>query len=155
VDDTFQTSRRARGAARAGRKETNAMKILQPSEWNRPRGFSHGMVTNGPGRWIVLAGQTGPGADGAYDPDLAVQVRHALTRIVRLLKEDGAGPEHVVRLNWYVVDRDAYEKSGAGIGAAWKDTLGKSFPTSTLLYVSGLVDRRALVELEATAFVPA
>jgi enamine deaminase RidA (YjgF/YER057c/UK114 family) len=130
--------------------------VLQPAEWNRPRGFSHGMVVSGPGRWIVLAGQTGTNAQGTYDSDdFGTQVRNALTRIARLLKEDGAGPEHIVRLNWYVVDREGYEQGGAGIAAAWKDTLGRCFPTSTLLYVSGLVDRRAKLELEVTAFVPA
>ena len=131
-------------------------KVLQPSEWNRPRGFSHGMVASGAGRWIVLAGQTGTNAQGAYDSDdFGAQVRSALTRIVRLLKEDGAGPEHIVRLNWYVADREGYEQGGAAIAAAWKDTLGKRFPASTLVYVAGLADRRAKVELEVTAFVPA
>src|SRR5262245_50174094 len=130
-------------------------KVLQPAEWSRPRGFSHGMAVSGAGRWVALAGQTGANAQGTYDDDFGIQVRHALSRIVRILKEDGAGPEHIVRLNWYVVDRDGYEQSGAAIAAAWKDTLGKCFPTSTLLYVSGLVDRRAKVELEVTAFVPA
>jgi enamine deaminase RidA (YjgF/YER057c/UK114 family) len=114
------------------------------------------MVASGSGRWVVLAGQTGTNAQGAYDSDdLGTQVRNALTRIVRLLKEGGAGPEHIVRLNWYVVDREGYEQACAAIAAAWKDTLGRGFPTSTLLFVSGLVDRRAKVELEVTAFVPA
>jgi len=131
-------------------------KVLQPAEWNRPRGFSHGMVVSGGGRWIVLAGQTGTNDQGVYDSDdFAAQVNNALSRIVRLLKEDGAQPEHIVRLNWYIVDRDGYERAGAEIGSAWKATLGKCFPTSTLLYVSGLADRRAKVEIEVTAFVPA
>lgn len=131
------------------------LKVLQPAEWNRPRGFSHGMVTSGAGRWVVLAGQTGTNAEGGYDDDFGAQVRSALGRIVRILREDGAGPEHIVRLNWYVVDREGYERGGAAVAAAWRDTLGKVFPTSTLLYVSGLVDRRAKVEIEVTAFVPA
>ncbi len=132
------------------------MASLQPAEWSRPRGFSHGLTIDAPGRWVVLAGQTGTNDAGEYaTDDMAGQVRAALTRVVRLLREAGAGPEHVVRLNWFIVDRDAYEESGPGIGAAWKDTLGRNFPTSTLLYVSGLVDRRAKVEIEVTAFVPA
>ena len=81
-------------------------------------------------------------------------MRNALTRIVRLLNEAGAAPEHIVRLNWYITDKAAYRAAGAGIGAAWKDTLAKSFPPATLLYVSGLVDDRALVEIEVTAFIP-
>jgi enamine deaminase RidA (YjgF/YER057c/UK114 family) len=113
------------------------------------------MVVDRPGRWVVLAGQTGGDERGDYAPDFAAQVQRALSRVVRLLKEGGAGPEHIVRLTWFVVDREGFEASGAGIAAAWRDTLGKSFPTSTLVYVSGLVDRRAKVELEVTAFVPA
>lgn len=129
------------------------MRVLQPAEWSRPRGFSHGVDVDAPGRWVVLAGQTG-NAEGEYAPDMAQQVRTALERVMRLLKEAGAGPEHIVRLVWYITDRSAYEAAGAGIGAAWKDTLGRNFPPSTLLYISGLVDARALVEIEVTAFVP-
>lgn len=129
------------------------MRVLQPAEWSRPRGFSHGVEVDAPGRWVVLAGQTG-NAEGEYAPDMGQQVRTALERIMRLLKEAGAGPEHIVRLVWYITDRAAYEAAGAGIGAAWKDTLGRNFPPSTLLYISGLVDARALVEIEVTAFVP-
>jgi len=79
----------------------------------------------------------------------------ALRRIVKLLAEAGAGPEHIVRLTWYLTSRSEYEAAGAGIGAAWRETLGRNFPPSTLLYISGLVDERAKVEIEVTAFVPA
>ena len=103
----------------------------------------------------MLAGQTGGNEKGDYAPDLAAQVAAALKRIIKLLGEAGAGPEHIVRLTWYLTSRDEYEASGAGIGAAWKDTLGRNFPPSTLLYIDGLVDERAKVEIEVTAFVPA
>ena len=79
----------------------------------------------------------------------------ALRRIVKLLAEAGAGPEHIVRLTWYLTSRSEYEAAGAGIGAAWRETLGRNFPPSTLLYIAGLVDARAKVEIEVTAFVPA
>ena len=129
------------------------MRILQPAEWSKPRGFSHGVAVDGPGRWIVLAGQTGGDETGAYQSDLAGQVAVALRRIIKLLAEAGAGPEHIVRLTWYLTSRSEYE--AAGIGAAWRETLGRNFPPSTLLYISGLVDERAKVEIEVTAFVPA
>jgi len=131
------------------------MHILQPAEWSKPRGFSHGVVVDGPGRWIVLAGQTGGDESGEYAPDLAAQVLTALQRIVKLLQEAGAGPQHIVRLSWYLTSRSEYEAAGAGIGAAWKQTLGRHFPPSTLLFIGGLVDVRAKVEIEVTAFVPA
>jgi enamine deaminase RidA (YjgF/YER057c/UK114 family) len=129
------------------------MLILQPAEWSKPRGFSHGVAVDGPGRWIVLAGQTGGDEKGDYQPDMAVQVGVALHRIVKLLKEAGAGPENIVRLTWYLTSRSEYEAAGARIGAAWRETLGRNFPPSTLLYIAGLVDVRAKVEIEVTAFV--
>ena len=131
------------------------MRILQPAEWTKPRGFSHGVAVDGPGRWIVLAGQTGGDEKGEYQPDMAGQVGIALRRIIKLLAEAGAGPEHIVRLTWYLTSRSEYEAAGAGIGAAWRETLGRNFPPSTLLYIDGLVDLRAKVEIEVTAFVPA
>jgi enamine deaminase RidA (YjgF/YER057c/UK114 family) len=131
------------------------MRILQPADWSKPRGFSHGVALDGPGRWVVLAGQTGGDEKGEYAPELAAQVATALERIMKLLDEAGAGPQHIVRLTWYLTSRSEYEAAGAGIGAAWKETLGKNFPPSTLLYIAGLVDVRAKVEIEVTAFIPA
>jgi enamine deaminase RidA (YjgF/YER057c/UK114 family) len=103
----------------------------------------------------VLAGQTGGDDKGEYQSDLAAQAGTALRRIVTLLTEAGAGPEHVVRLTWFLTSRAEYEAAGAAIGAAWRETLGRNFPPSTLLYIDGLVDARAKVEIEVTAFVPA
>jgi enamine deaminase RidA (YjgF/YER057c/UK114 family) len=131
------------------------MRILQPAEWSKPRGFSHGVAVDGPGQWVVLAGQTGGDEKGDYAPDMAAQVSTALKRIMKLLGEAGAGPQHIVRLTWYLTSRREYEAAGAGIGAAWKETLGRNFPPSTLLYIDGLVDQRAKVEIEVTAFIPA
>jgi enamine deaminase RidA (YjgF/YER057c/UK114 family) len=131
------------------------MPTLQPSNWPRPRGFSHGVAVDGPGRWIVLAGQTGADDKGEYDGNLGAQVRTALQRVALLLREGGAGPEHIVRLTWYLTSRADYVAAASDVAAAWRDTLGRNFPPSTLLYVSGLVDARAMVEIEVTAFVPA
>jgi enamine deaminase RidA (YjgF/YER057c/UK114 family) len=131
------------------------MRILQPDDWPRPRGFSHGVELSAPGKWIVLAGQTGADASGAYeDGNLAGQVRVALGRVITLLREAGAGPEHIVRLTWYLTNRAAYEASGLAIGTAWRETIGRAYPPSTLLFVSGLVDPRAMVEFDVMAFVP-
>ena len=131
------------------------MLILQPAEWRKPRGFSHGVAIDGPGRWIVLAGQTAGDEKGEYPSDMAEQVGVVLRRIIKLLAEAGAGPQHIVRLTWYLTSRSEYEAAGAGIGGVWRETLGRNFPPSTLLYISGLVDAQAKVEIEVTAFVPA
>jgi enamine deaminase RidA (YjgF/YER057c/UK114 family) len=113
------------------------------------------VAIDAPGRWIVLAGQTAGDEKGEYPSDMAEQVGVVLRRIIKLLAEGGAGPEHIVRLTWYLTSRSEYEAAGAGIGAAWRETLGRNFPPSTLLYISGLVDAQAKVEIEVTAFVPA
>jgi enamine deaminase RidA (YjgF/YER057c/UK114 family) len=89
--------------------ENLLMLTLQPAEWSKPRGFSHGVAVDGPGRWIVLAGQTGGDEKGEYQSDMAGQVGMALRRIVKLLAEAGAGPEHIVRLTWYLINRSEYE----------------------------------------------
>src|SRR5439155_1218617 len=103
------------------------MRILQPADWPKPRGFSHGVALNHAGRWIVLAGQTGGDEKGDYQPDMAAQVGTALRRIVKLLAEAGAGPEHIVRLTWYLTSRSEYQSAGAGIGAASRETLRTSY----------------------------
>jgi enamine deaminase RidA (YjgF/YER057c/UK114 family) len=84
------------------------MRTLQPAEWSKPRGFAHGVEVDGPGRWIVLAGQTGGDEKGEYHPDMAGQVGTALRRIVKLLGEAGAGPQHIVRLTWYLTSRGRF-----------------------------------------------
>jgi enamine deaminase RidA (YjgF/YER057c/UK114 family) len=151
----FRVGVSARSVLRIGQfQEDLPMRILQPADWSKPRGFSHGVEVDGPGKWIVLAGQTGGDEQGDYQPDMAAQVSTALKRIIKLLGEAGAGPEHIVRLTWYLTSRSEYEAAGAGIGAAWKETLGRNFPPSTLLYIDGLVDVRAKVEIEVTAYVP-
>ena len=132
------------------------MLTLQPPNWPRPRGFSHGVMVDGPGRWIVLAGQTGADDKGEYEAgSLGAQARIAFQRVVLLLREAGAKPEHIVRLTWYLTSPTEYAAAAPDISAAWRDTRGRNFPPSTLLYVSGLVDARAMIEIEVTAFVPA
>src|SRR5258705_4786392 len=122
-----------------GIEEDLPMRILQPAEWSKPRGFSHGVEVDGPGKWIVLAGQTGGDEKGDYAPDMAAQVGTALKRIIKLLGEAGAGPEHIVRLTWYLTSRSEYEAAGAGIRAGSEETLGRQFSPSTPLYIHRLV----------------
>ena len=128
---------------------------LAPAEWPRPRGFANGMAVDGPGRLVVLAGQIGSNEGGTVvADDLAGQCRQVFRNIVRLLQEAGAGPEHVLKLTWFVTRRDEYNAQGREIGAAYRETFGKHFPAMALVQVVALVESRAKVEIEATAFVP-
>jgi enamine deaminase RidA (YjgF/YER057c/UK114 family) len=127
--------------------------ILQPAEWPMPRGYANGIAARG--RLVFIAGQIGWDAQGRFTSDSLVgQARQAFLNIARLLAEAGAEPRHLVRLTWYVTDMQAYRSQGREIGAAYREVLGKNFPTMALMQVVSLVESDALVEIEATAVVP-
>jgi enamine deaminase RidA (YjgF/YER057c/UK114 family) len=107
------------------------------------------------GRLVFVAGQIGWNAQGALaGHDLVSQARQALHNIVTILAEDGARPEHLVRLTWFVVDRDVYLNVARDLGEAYRDVMGTHFPAMSVVEVSALVEEGALVEIEATAVVP-
>jgi enamine deaminase RidA (YjgF/YER057c/UK114 family) len=129
------------------------MKVLQPPGWPRPKGYSNAVSARG--RTIFTAGIIAwDEHEHLVSNTLAGQFAQVLRNIVAILAEDGAGPEHIVRLTCYVTDRDAYITSLAEIGDAWKKIIGKRYPAMALVEVSRLVEPHALVEIEATAVVP-
>lgn len=128
-------------------------KTLQPAEWARPKGYANGMAARG--QTIFISGQIGWDGNGQFcSDDLTGQTAQALRNIVRVLKEAQAEPRHLVRLTWYVLSRDAYVREARDIGAAYREILGKHFPAMSVVEVRGLVEQRALVEIEATAVIP-
>lgn len=129
------------------------MKSLLPPGWPRPKGYSNGMSARG--RTIFTAGVVGWNEREEFpDADLIGQFGQVLRNIVAILGQDGAGPQHLVRLTCYVTSIDDYHGDLAGIGAAWKDVIGAHYPAMALVEVSRLVEPQALVEIEATAVVP-
>jgi enamine deaminase RidA (YjgF/YER057c/UK114 family) len=130
-----------------------SIETLQPAEWPRPKGYANGMAARG--RMIFVSGQIGWDAQGRFTSDnLAEQVTQALRNIVRVLEEGSAQPRHLVRLTWYVLSREAYLREIREIGAGYREVLGKNFPAMSVVEVRGLVEQRALVEIEATAVIP-
>lgn len=127
--------------------------ILKPSGWPRPSGYSNGIAARG--RQIFVAGQIGWNAEGRFPSDrLADQVRQALQNICAVLSEADAGPEHIVRLTWFITSREEYLSDLASIGAAYREVMGKHFPVMSVVQVVALIEARAKVEIEATAVVP-
>jgi enamine deaminase RidA (YjgF/YER057c/UK114 family) len=122
--------------------------------WAPPRGYSDAMT--GRGRVVVTAGQIGwdPRTHAFTSDDLVAQVRQTLLNVVAALRAGGAEPAHLVRLTWYVTDRDAYVTQQREIGVAYREVIGKHYPAMAVLIVAGLVEPRARVEIEATAIVP-
>jgi enamine deaminase RidA (YjgF/YER057c/UK114 family) len=129
------------------------MKTLLPPGWPRPKGYSNGISARG--RTIFTAGVVGWNEKEEFTAaDLIGQFRQVLANIIAILAEDNAGPEHIVRMTCYVTSRDDYVAGLAGIGAAWRETMGRNYPAMAVVEVSALVEPAAKVEIEAIAMVP-
>lgn len=129
------------------------MDFLQPPGWVRPRGYSNGIAARG--RTVCVSGMIGWDAQGVFHTDdFAGQTRQALQNIVEVLAEAGAKPEHIVRMTWYVTDKKEYVAAYKEIGLAYRELIGKHYPTMTAVQVMALIEDRAKVEIEVTAIVP-
>jgi enamine deaminase RidA (YjgF/YER057c/UK114 family) len=129
------------------------MRTLQPPDWAEPRGYANGIIARG--GLIFVGGQIGWNASQKFESnDFIDQTRQALLNIVEILKAGGAGPEHMVRMTWYVVDRIEYVARLKELGAVYREVMGKNFPAMTCVEVSGLVEGQARVEIEVTAVLP-
>lgn len=128
--------------------------ILQPGGWPRPSGYSNGIAASG--RMVFVAGQVGWDPAGRLvGPDLVAQVRQALRNAVAVLAEGGAGPEHIVRMTWYLADQGEYRARLREIGAAYREVVGRHFPAMTAVQVAAFVEEGVKAEIEVTAVVPA
>ena len=126
---------------------------LLPAGWPRPKGYANGVSASG--RMVFVAGMVGWDAQGQFHSrELVPQVEQALRNIVAVLQEGGAGPEHIVRMTWYVTDKKAYVAAYPEIGKAFRELIGSFSIAMTAVEVSALVEDRAKVEIEVTAVVP-
>ena len=126
---------------------------IQPPDWAEPKGYANGILARG--ALLFVGGQIGWNAQQAFESDdFVAQTRQTLQNIAAVLKAGGAGPEHMVRMTWYVVDRDEYVASLRELGGVYREIMGKNFPAMTCVQVAGLVEARARVEIEVTAVVP-
>ena len=123
------------------------MKIVNPPGWKRPSGYSNGVVENG---FLFLSGQVGWNEAGEFSRDFVEQVRQALSNVCAVIEAAGAKPEQIVRLTWYVTDRQTYKARLAEIGTLYREIIGRHFPAMSVIQVSGLVEDAAQVEIEAT-----
>ncbi len=128
-------------------------RIVQPSDFPRPRGYVNGLVADGP--TLYIAGQIGWELDGSFASDeLVQQFGRALDHVLAIVAAAGAQPTDLVRMTIYVTDLPAYRNNLREIGAAWRARLGSHFPAMALVGVAGLVEPRAKVEIEATCVLP-
>jgi enamine deaminase RidA (YjgF/YER057c/UK114 family) len=128
--------------------------ILHPEGWADPRGYAHGTAARG--RMVLTAGQIGwePESCAFATDDFAQQAEQALRNVRDVLRAAGAEPRHLVRMTWYITDRDAYMAASRALGVAYRSLFGSHYPAMAVVVVAGLLEPRALVEIEATAVIP-
>jgi enamine deaminase RidA (YjgF/YER057c/UK114 family) len=129
-----------------------AGEVLQPPGWPKPQGYANGIKARG--EMVFVGGMVGWDAGGRFAEGFVAQTRQALENIVAVLAEGGAGPEHVVRMTWYVRDMDEYLAARKALGPAYREVMGTNFPAMALVEVRRLVEPEARLEIEATAVVP-
>ena len=129
------------------------MQILQPPGWARPKGYANGIVAKV--RLVFISGQVGWTPQGEWRArDFAGQFRQALKNIIEVLAQAGGKPQHLVRLTWYVLDKQEYLASLKDVGIAYRALMGRHFPTMAVVQVGGLIEPEARLEIEATAVIP-
>jgi len=127
--------------------------ILHPANWKKASGYANGVAARG--RTVYVGGQIGWTADQVFEEkELVGQTRQTLQNIVDILAEAGAGPQHLTRMTWYITDKRAYLDNLKGIGAAYREVIGRNFPAMAMVQVVALIEDEAKVEIEATAVVP-
>lgn len=128
-------------------------RVLQPPDWNQPRGYVNGVAAQG--RMVFVAGQIGWNARCEIESnDFVDQTRQALANVVAVLAQAGAQPQHIVRMTWYVTDKREYLSRGREVGAVFRELIGVYHAAMSAVQVSALMEDRAKVEIEVTAVVP-
>lgn len=127
--------------------------LLQPPGWAPAKGYANGIATRG--TLVFVGGQIGWNAQQQFETDdFIAQTRQTLQNVLAVLAEAGAGPEHMVRMTWYVIDRDEYNARLKELGGVYREVIGKHFPAMTCVQVAALMEQRAKVEIEVTAVLP-
>jgi len=129
------------------------MEILLPPGWPRPKGYSNAISAKG--RMVFTSGQVGWTPDEVFEAkDLTGQVRQVLLNTLAVLKEGGAGPNHIVRMTWYITDKQEYLENLKEIGAIYREIIGPHYPAMALVEVNALLEDDAKIEIETIAVVP-
>ena len=128
-------------------------KLLQPPGWVPAKGYANGIAARG--TLVFVGGQIGWNAQQQFESDdFIAQTKQTMLNVRAVLEAGGAGPEHLVRLTWYVTDRNEYNSRLKELGAVYREVLGKNFPAMACVQVAGLMEERAKIEIEATAVIP-
>lgn len=127
--------------------------MLHPSNWKAPIGYANGVAASG--KTLYLGGLIGWNGQQEFESDDFVeQIAQTLQNIKDVLAAGNAAPEHLVRMTWYITDKQDYLSNLKGIGKAYRDIIGSHYPAIAMVQVAALIEDRAKVEIEATAVLP-
>ena len=127
--------------------------VLLPEGWARPKGYANGVAARG--LQVFVGGQIGWNAQQQFETDdFVLQTAQALRNVLAVLRAANAAPQHMVRMTWYITNRDTYVTRLKEVGDVYREVMGRHFPAMTCIVVQALVEERALVEIEVTAVVP-
>jgi enamine deaminase RidA (YjgF/YER057c/UK114 family) len=130
------------------------MKILQPQGWAKPKGYANG-ISVGSGTTVFIAGQVAFNSQNVIEEKtFAGQFRQTLRNTLAVLAEAGGRPEHIVRMTWYITDKQEYLGAIKDVGAAYRELIGKHYPAMAVVQVVALVEDEAKLEIETTAVIP-
>lgn len=126
---------------------------INPDGWPRPSGYSNGIVAEG--RYLAISGQIGWNErTELVGSEFLEQARQALRNVVAVLRAAGGAPEHLVRLTWYITDKNEYRQNLRALGESYREIVGAHYPAMSLVQVAALLEEGAKVEIEATAVLP-
>ncbi len=126
--------------------------VVQPASWPRPRGYAHGRL--GAGRLLAIAGQIGSEPGMTLPSGFLAQFARAIDNVLEVVQTAGGAPTDLLSLTLYVTDLRQYRAATAELGAAWRARFGTHYPAMALVEVKGLLDPKALVEIQGLAVLP-
>lgn len=131
-----------------------SFKLINPEVLGAPSGYSHGVIADGGGKLLFVAGQIAVDKENRIvSDDLVEQFDRALANVMVVLNAGGGKPENVTRMVIYVTDKIEYRNHSREIGKRYQNYMGKHFPAMVLVQVAALLDDAAKVEIEAIAVI--
>jgi len=128
-------------------------KIIQPEGWAPALGYANGMLM--PDGTLHIGGQIGWNADKVFvAKDFTGQMQQTLENIAAIVTAAGGTVNNIGRLTWFVKDKAEYLAQQRAVGQAYRSVFGKHFPAMSMLVVKDLIEDDALIEIEATAYIP-
>ena len=133
-----------------------AYRLINPESLGVPSGYSNGLIADGGGKLLFIAGQIAWNAkQQIVSDDFVEQFDKALENVITVVSAAGGKPDHIVRLVIYVTNKLEYRAKTKDVGECYRKHMGKHFPAMVLVQVAGLLDDAAKVEIEGMAVLPA